>query len=217
MASCATLKSIVDTAHRLEVDLLLIAGDLFDHSRLDVGVIQGALAELKRLHIPQVLIPGNHDQLDQGSLYHRVDMKSLFPSLRFISSHEGETLTFDELDLKVWGRAMDDHNENFRPLAGITPRDNGMWHLAVAHGFFLPSRPIYVPSSPIMAEEIEATGYDYVALGHAHAFRDVSQNGVKAYYSGAPHLGVTDDEQGHAALVRLHPSRGVSVEQVPLD
>ena len=216
IAACAAVKSIVDAANRLEVDLLIIAGDLFDNARISDEVVYSALTELKRLRMPPVLIPGNHDQLDDRSIYRRVDIKDVCPSLRFISAPEGETLDFDELNLRVWGRAMEDHNPGFHPLEGVPPRNDGLWHLAMGHGYFFPSGQVPDRSSPILSEEIEATGYDYVALGHCHVFRDISQKGVKAFYSGEPHPPFQEEEQGHVALVHLHPAKGVRVERVPL-
>ena len=47
---------------------------------------------------------------------------------------------------------------------------------------------------------------DYIALGHVHVFRDVSQNGVPAFYSGAPSGAKTRG----AVLVELDPETGAA-------
>jgi DNA repair exonuclease SbcCD nuclease subunit len=82
----------------------------------------------------------------------------------------------------------------------------------MAHGFFYPERQPADRSSPIFAEEIRDTGWDYVALGHQHVPTDVSQGTVVARYSGAPLIDWrAEPTGGHVALVDLSPERGVTV------
>ena len=95
-------------------------------------------------------------------------------------------IEFPDLDLVVWGRAMEEHTPSFQPLAHIPTRHDQRWHIAMAHGFFYATRQQPDRSSPIFADEIRDTGWDYVALGHQHVLTDVSQGQVTAYYSGAP-------------------------------
>ena len=81
---------------------------------------------------------------------------------------------------------MEEHEPAFSPLAHIPGRDERRWCLAMAHGFFYEERQRPERSSPIFADEIRDTGWDYVALGHQHVQTDVSQGRVTAYYAGAP-------------------------------
>ena len=46
-----------------EVDMLLIAGDLFDHNRVPDETIAFVQEQLRRLQRPVVILPGNHDCL----------------------------------------------------------------------------------------------------------------------------------------------------------
>ena len=120
----------------------------------------------------------------------------------------GQTIDFPELDVVVWGSAMEEHDREFRPLAHIPERDDGRWCLAMAHGFFYEQRQPPERSSPIFAAEIRGTGWDYVALGHQHVQTDVSQGAVAAYYAGAPMEGSVlridfSEEDG----VRVEPRR----------
>jgi hypothetical protein len=81
---------------------------------------------------------------------------------------------------------MEEHEPAFRPLAHIPGRDDRRWCLAMAHGFFYDEWQRPERSSPIFADEIRDTGWDYIALGHQHVQTDVSQGRVSAYYAGAP-------------------------------
>jgi hypothetical protein len=58
--------------------------------------------------------------------------------------------------------------------------ENGLY---VIYALFLRRRP--ERSSPIFADELRDTGWDYIALGPHHVQTDVSQGRVAAYYAGA--------------------------------
>ena len=179
-------RGVIDRALADAVDLVLIAGDLFDHNRVPEETVAFARAELHRLRQPVVILPGNHDTLYTGALHDRHDLAAGSRHVHVIRQLEGETIDFPDLHLLVWGRAMDEHVPEFRPLANIPARDTRRWCIAMAHGFFFAERQRPDRSSPIFADEIRGTGWDYVALGHQHVQMDVSQGAVTAYYPGAP-------------------------------
>ena len=64
---------IIDRALEDQVDLLLIAGDLFDHNRVADETVAFVRGELGRLRQPVVILPGNHDALYTNSIYDRHD------------------------------------------------------------------------------------------------------------------------------------------------
>ena len=66
--SCETLEAIVDRANALAVDLVLISGDLFDSNRVTEETVERAVQEISRLSMSAVILPGNHDQLDELGL-----------------------------------------------------------------------------------------------------------------------------------------------------
>lgn len=175
---------IVDRALADQVDLLLIAGDLFDHNRVSDDTVRFVQAELDRLRQPVVILPGNHDCLTTNAIYDRHHF--LAPHVHVIRELDGETVAFPQLEAVVWGRAMEEHEPAFQPLAHIPSRDDTQWCLAMGHGFFFEQRQPPDRSSPIFADEVRDTGWDYVALGHHHLQADVSQDRVAAYYAGAP-------------------------------
>lgn len=202
-----TFRRIVDRAISDDVDLLLIAGDLFDHNRVADETVAFVRSELDRLRQPVVIMPGNHDALYTNAIYDRHDLTSGARHVHVIRDLGGECIEFPELDAVVWGRAMEEHEPAFQPLARI-PRRDGRWSLAMAHGFFYEDRQRPERSSPIFAEEIRDTGWDYVALGHQHVQTNVTQGPVAAWYAGAP---------GTVLRVELSTDNGVRVEPRPLE
>lgn len=204
-------RRIVERALSDEADLVLIAGDLFDHNRVPDDTVQFVRAELGRLRQPVVILPGNHDCLRTNAIYDRHDFSVDASHVRVIRRLDGETVELPEIDAVVWGRAMEEHEPGFSPLANIPRRDDGRWCLAMGHGFFFDERQRPDRSSPIFAEEIRDTGWDYVALGHHHLGTDVSQGRVIAHYAGSP------TETGGAILrVDLSAEHGIRVSEIRL-
>lgn len=211
------LSRIVDLALADRVDLLLVAGDLFDHNRVDDETVAFVRGELARLRQPVVILPGNHDALTTQAVHDRHDLSAGAPHVHVIRGLDGETVELPELDTVVWGRAMEEHVPAFQPLARIPRRHDGRWCLAMAHGFFYPERQRPERSSPIFADEVRDTGWDYVALGHHHVGADVSQGHVTAHYSGAPVAdGGAGRSDGTVLRIDCAEAHGIRVEPRPL-
>jgi DNA repair exonuclease SbcCD nuclease subunit len=205
--------AIIDHALDARVDLVLIVGDLFDHNRVADETVAFAQCQLRRLHCPVVILPGNHDCLHPNGIYRRHDFGAACGNVRVIIELDGQTIAFPDLGLVVWGRGMEAHEPGFRPLAHIPARraKPARWHVAMAHGFFYEDFEPPERSSPILAAEIRRTGWDYVALGHKHVMADHSQGGVAAWYPGTPLPDWSAAPPGYVLLVECCPERGVTV------
>jgi DNA repair exonuclease SbcCD nuclease subunit len=186
----------------------VIAGDLFDHNRAADETVAFVRAELDRLRQPVVILPGNHDCLHTNAIYDRHDFTAGAGHVRVLRRLDGETVEFPELDAVVWGRAMEEHERTFQPLAHIPGRDDRRWRLAMGHGFFYEERQAPERSSPIFADEVRESGWDYIALGHHHLQADVSQGRVAAWYAGAP---------GSVLRIDFSEEDGIRVEPRPLE
>jgi len=211
--------TVIDLAIQDNVDLLLIAGDLFDSNRPRGDVVDFAIQELRRAGRPIVVIPGNHDCLDTQSIYRQANLPAACPNLLLIAHPNGEQHRLAAPNVVLWGRGMVEHEPSYRPLGGIPRPQGDAWHIALGHGFFMEEDVPSYRSSPIYAAEIRASGWDYVALGHCHAFADVSQGPVTAYYSGAPgFFPGAPGADGHVALVQFEAgvSRQVNVRRIDL-
>ena len=214
---CRVFQRIVDHTLAEDADLLLIAGDLFDHDRVPDELVAFVQAELARLRQPVVILPGNHDALHTRAIYDRHDFATASGHVHVIRERDGQSIDFPGLTATVWGRAMDEHRPEFRPLDGIPGRAGGRWCLAMAHGFFYEQRREPERSSPIFAEDIRDSGWDYLALGHQHVQTNVSQGSVAAYYSGAPLLDwSTPNPRGALLHVELSEADGVRVTSTPI-
>lgn len=195
---------VIELANREAADVLILAGDVFDNDRVPAETVEWAAAQIARFEGQTFLLPGNHDPMDLGSIYWRHDMEAIARRLTIVREHQGELLEPEGLDLVLWGRAYLDTDWHFRPLEGLPGRVDGRWHIALAHGHFVPEGGESYRSLPILEGEIAgARGHwDYVALGHWEPHADVSSGGVTAIYPGAP-MALSDANRraGLAAVV----------------
>lgn len=209
-------QAVVEAVPRLAGDALLLVGDIFDNGRVGNDVLDHFLEVVGRLDVPAVLLPGNHDLYDDDSIYLRGPFQHPPPNLHVLTQPQGDTISFSELTLDVWGRAMLLHTPEFRPLAGMPPASNGRWLVALAHGHFHYDDDRDQRSSPIFPGEVAEATCDYLALGHWDRHVDVSQGGVTAAYSGTPLGPSRRDPLGSVAVVDLDPGTGVSLHQAQL-
>jgi exonuclease SbcD len=209
-ASMDGFAAVVDTAVECDVDIVLIAGDLFDSSRVREDAVAHTVTELRRLGRPVVVIPGNHDCIDERSIYHRVDVSDA-PNVILATNPAGQEVMFPDLSLVIWARGIESHDPTHRPLAGYTPADPAYWRVVMTHGHYVPTGERSDRSSRIAQAEIGDLQCDYLALGHWHRFVDVSEGNVKAFYCGSPCEPVTGGATVN--MVTLDRERGVQVQR----
>lgn len=196
-------------------DAVIVAGDLFEHQRVGLDLVDRVLGRLAGLAATCILTTGNHDAHDHRTIYPAalIDRHDVV----FLDRPGGSMADLLDGSLTVWGKAMDDHHRGFRPLHDVPARPRtDAWWVVVGHGHHEPepAGDLLGRSSPIHPADIEATGADYVALGHWHRRADVSSGGVTAWYSGAP-FGPGASERFN--LIDLCPARGVTVTEIAAD
>jgi len=201
------LCKVVDAAVRLEADVLLLAGDVFDHNRIPLEMIDRAARKLDDAGMAVVILPGNHDCLSADSVYRRGGLADV-PRVHVLGISSEEEWTAPDLDLEVWGRPHLDYAD-YSPLAHPRQRST-RWQIAVAHGHWVRNDGDRHRSWLIHDQEIAATGADYLALGHWPGAGTAGDGTVPAYYSGSPDLAQTVN------VVRLRDDGVVEVTRAPL-
>jgi DNA repair protein SbcD/Mre11 len=187
------LRTVVRLAQEEDAQLLVIAGDLFDHNRVPAALAEQVLAVLAEFPRRCIIVPGNHDAYDEHSVYRRYGFTTQVPQVHVITAEEGECLKFEALDLSVWGKPIVLHTPLHHPLGGIPPRPATQWFVIVGHGEYIGAEEeastAPKPSSPIPASELATVDADYIALGHWDKQAALDGGRAPAWYSGAPHLG----------------------------
>jgi DNA repair exonuclease SbcCD nuclease subunit len=199
------LCTVISTARAHSVDLLLLAGDVFDHNRVGIATLDRVARIMDDSRIRIVLLPGNHDCITPESVYRRGGIGEV-PGVTVIGL-DGETASFPDLELDVWGRAHYDY-QNMSPLHD-PPGRRARWSVAIAHGHWMRGPADQHRGWLITDDDIEATAADYVALGHWPQAGAAGNGSVPAYYCGSPDLAETIN------IVRLGED-GVRVTREPL-
>lgn len=210
----ATFEQIIDLAVRQNVSLLLIAGDLFDTNAVLGTPIRTVLAAFKKLETAGIrvcVLPGTHDMYGEDSIYRFVGL----PSNVMVFTPQHASHMYEDLDLTVYGKAFDGKLVGTSSLQGLSLSADSKLHVGMAHCSLRVEGVIEKETMLVDKSEISGSGFDYLALGHWHSFRDCSQGATKAFYCGSPEPIYMDQKgAGSVALVTIHDKGKVDVQRI---
>jgi DNA repair protein SbcD/Mre11 len=220
----AAFRRALELAVSENVDLVLICGDLFDSNAQPRRSVELAAAELRRLverNIPTVIIPGTHDCYDSSSIYRAFDLPALAgvkpdSSALVILTDTNPKVTYADLDLTVHGFVARTKQMAASPLAGFNARSaedrTSRWQVGMIHGSLAVPGKVEQDDVLFTADEVAASGLDYLALGHWHSFREGRAAETVWAYPGAPEpVALDQDGAGRVLIVELGAT-GVKVE-----
>jgi hypothetical protein len=179
-----TVRRIAGIAHEHGVDLVVVAGDVFDDNGVGPDTIQHARDALTAFgDVPVVLLPGNHDPATPDSALARLGE---LPGAVQVTD-TAEVLCLDGVE--VYPCPLTARHTAADPAAWLpdAPDGDGAAHggvrIVVAHGGALDFGEGAESPNRIDVGRILERGYDYVALGDWHGVYRVSP---RAWYAGAP-------------------------------
>lgn len=175
-AADQSLTRIVDLALAEKVDLVLIAGDTFDSAKPSPRSQLFFAQQIKRLtdaQIQVVMIFGNHDHMRREDL-----LVNQSPYFKLIGANEAvEKATFktkDNFNYDVVGFSYLNNHITEDKIPDLPGKEhNYTFGLMHAQEKEADSRKnVY---APFTVSEVQALNYDYFALGHIHARRNLSE------------------------------------------
>lgn len=184
-ARFAVVDRIAELAKLHAVDLVLVAGDVFDVQDIGDTALRRGFLSLSTFCCPVLLLPGNHDADRVGGVFDRARRLGLVPEHVHLlvdgeplSLLDGRVLLFSaplrfrhepNLDLKSWAKY---------------PSADGVWRIGMAHGSVLGVMPEhYELHNLIDPADVEGSRLDYLALGDWHGALEVN---ARCAYSGTP-------------------------------
>ena len=177
-ASRRALQSMTALAIDQQVDLVLIAGDLYDGDWTDQNTGLAFVAEATRLAeagIPLVVIRGNHDAANQMTsslpLPPGADGKPIF-----LATEHPETRALDDLGIAVHGQSFARRVEKSNLAAGYPDPIGGMFNIGLLHTG-LEGNAMHATYAPCTPRELSDKGFQYWALGHIHTRADFALAG----------------------------------------
>ncbi|HJP87675.1 MAG TPA: DNA repair exonuclease [Candidatus Limnocylindrales bacterium] len=222
----AAFVATVDLALAEKVDLVLIAGDLFDSNVQPRRSVERAAAQLKRLvdaRIRIVIAPGTHDLYDRASIYRAYDLAAMSGAvgsdLVTVLDPDHREVHLKALDLIVHGRCWATKRAPESPLSGVDVADDdrAAWHIGLLHASIAIEGKTDGDEVVITTDEIAASHLDYLALGHWHSTSKGKAGGVTYAYAGAPEpVALDQDRAGNVLLVQLDAHDGkkqVTIEE----
>lgn len=213
-----TFLQIIEFAAKEKAQILLFAGDLFEHDRAGRELMHFLNSGFSRLNARVFVSPGNHDPGLPGSPYWS------FPWAEnvHIFREEIEAVPLEELGCVVYGLGFAHFAVKDPLLRGFQVKDPEQINLMVLHGDDR-TNPLAAASSsnylPFTASDLALAGADYYALGHHHRPRVIweEQGLVKACYAGSTEplgfgeegehgvfFGTVGKEQSQLRFVRLN-------------
>ena len=194
-------KSLICLARNHRVDLVLIAGDLFDSGYTGVKTVKFVFDLLSKLSCPVVISPGNHDPYTRGGLY----STSLPDNVYVFEEQEMSSFDFPELGVTVWGYAFTGARYEEDPLAKLPEVDPERLNILCAHGDMVSALSRY---AHISTRALSDSPFAYAALGHIHNPPEIENyNGTLTAYSGCLE-GRSFDEIGFGGVIMLHEEQG---------
>lgn len=175
-AADQSLTRIVDLALAEKVDLVLIAGDTFDSAKPSPRSQLFFAQQIKRLtdaQIQVVMIFGNHDHMRREDL-----LVNQSPYFKLLGANEAvEKATFktkDNFNYDVVGFSYLNNHITEDKIPDFPGKEhNYTFGLMHAQEKEADSRKnVY---APFTVSEVQALNYDYFALGHIHARRNLSE------------------------------------------
>ncbi len=156
-------------------DIVLLAGDLFDGETTYRETIEQLPRALASMAAEVFIAPGNHDYYHARSPYATLNWSE---NVHIFTKNEIEGITIERLGCTVYGAAFTRASQEESLLKDFCAPDDGLIHIGVLHADLGAAEARY---NPLRTEEIAASGLDYLALGHTHAFSGVQEVGQTAY------------------------------------
>lgn len=196
--------NIISFCKEKSVDILLLAGDIFDNLTLSKQTLYFIESSLSLIEDTRVFIsPGNHDPYGNKSFYKLVN----WPKNVHIFKENLEKVYIKELDTNIWGAGFNNKYINKSIIKDFSYYGNEI-NIMVIHGE-LSSLEDGNEYNPITTSHIAQSNMDYIALGHRHSFSGIMKEGRTYYaYSGCPQ-GRGFDETGDKGIIYGYVSKGI--------
>lgn len=207
-------QALVELCLRREVQLLLLAGDLWDGDAPNMQTalyFRSQIARLDRAGIRVVIVKGNHDAANKITA-----TLDLPPNAHIFDHRQPKTIPFDDLGAAV-------HGQSFRPgpvldnlAAGYPMPVAGKLNIGILHTSLAGSAD-HDPYAPCSLSDLVTKGYAYWALGHIHKGAVLNEDPWVVYPGNLQGRDIREAGPKGCVVVDCEEDRVISVEHVALD
>ncbi len=202
----STFARVVRSCKQDGIDCLLICGDLFHSLPTDEDLRELNAMFLQSSGTQVVIIAGEHDYAGISSPVRCFDWA---PNVHYLAGEGLSSVRLPELDTEITGLSCTGPKADTSALRGLRAPQDGRTHILMAYGGD-ENEPAFDP------QELNGSGFSYVALGHSH--RPCALCEGRIVYSGSPeplgqsdygrhgcYLGETDAETGTLRSLKFVP------------
>lgn len=217
----SVLRQAVDAAldPRQAIDMVIIAGDLFDNHKPDAAIVESVLRELNRCETAGkciVTVPGNHDEITyHDSVYRQYQDRWPGVLVREHTPSHIASLKVREEEVHIYSVAYTGGLTRCdKPLADLPRRDSDGVHIGIFHGSL--DWNSGERSLPLASSELARANYHYTALGHFHRYSEhrIGQ-GLAAYCGATAARGFEDLGTGNIICVQIDNTE-VKTQHLPV-
>ena len=212
------LDKVLAVAAQRGVDAVLCAGDLFDEPNPAREWWEPVATKLASwpARIPIVLLPGNHDPLQATSVYEPGHpFRRALPAWVHVVDDDAFTLTLNDAAV-LHARPCRSRAGQDDPALALPARAPGdaRIRIGLVHGSTFDAVDCQT-NFPIAKDAAALRGFDYLAIGDTHSFREVPPGArPPVVYPGAPEP-TSFDEPGAGNVVAVFVSRSRRVTLAP--
>ncbi|QGH35723.1 DNA repair exonuclease [Gracilibacillus salitolerans] len=222
------LENLTEQAIMLQVDFVLLVGDIFDQEEQSMQAHMALRKAFQRLQEHQITVYlsfGNHDYLNSQSFPRN------YPDNVYIFDKEAVTsypfVKNDQVQARIYGFSYENRAVLENKTKEYQKTDDHCFHIATLHGSIgnenIQDHAAY---APFQLTELKQAGFDYWALGHIHK-REILTERPPVVYPGNIQGRSTKEtgEKGcylvtlseHEPELEFLPLSSIIFEKVPVD
>ncbi len=208
--------NLVQTAIDMEINFVIIAGDLFDGDWKDYNTglfFASQMSKLREKGIKVFIVSGNHDAA--STITRKLHFSD---NVYSFSSKSPETIRVDEIGVAIHGQSFAQRDITTNLAIDYPSALPDYYNIGVLHTA-LSGRPGHAAYAPCSISDLSDKHYDYWALGHVHQREIVSETPkTKIVFPGiiqGRHIRETGSKG--CTLVTVDDERQTTIEHHSLD
>lgn len=178
----STFSKIIEVAGEESVDLVVLAGDIFDNHDLSQNVLGFFISEIEKLgDVPVMLLPGKRDSYVPGSFWDLWKITSPSKNLYLLADNKAVTVELPAISTTIYGFPINFEYSLEKQLKSLQKSDSTKNHIAVIYGNSEIDKEF-----PAKLDLLKPFGFDYIAVGGPGELTEFQVGSVKAAASGSP-------------------------------
>jgi DNA repair exonuclease SbcCD nuclease subunit len=170
LATRRAFDNLVRLATDERVRFVLLAGDLYDGDWKDTSTgmfFASRMTRLREAGIPVFLVAGNHDAANRMTKSMRLPQ-----NVSVFSAKQPETKLLPEGDVAIHGQSFSSQSVSDNLAANYPAKRPGSFNIGLLNTS-VSGYEGHEPYAPCTLDDLRLKDYDYWALGHVHAWREL--------------------------------------------